>query len=157
MDVFRPEKRSEVMSRIRGKGNATTELVLVREMRCHGVTGWRRHHALQVPHTGEPTPQKLRVRPDFVFLHLKLAVFVDGCFWHGCAEHCKTPTNNRAFWEEKLLRNRLRDELVDRGLRRAGWSVLRLWEHELRDATMALRRLRRRLSQLRHRRERSAA
>jgi DNA mismatch endonuclease (patch repair protein) len=156
MDVFRPEKRSEVMSRIRGRGNATTELALAREMRWHGVTGWRRHHLLQVPYGGKLTPRKLQVRPDFVFLHLKLVVFVDGCFWHGCKEHCKMPTNNRTFWEDKLLRNRLRDELVDRTLRRAGWSVLRLWEHELRDAPVAVRRLRRRLSQLRHRRERPA-
>ena len=71
------------------------------------------------------------VRPDFVFRKARVAVFVDGCFWHGCPKHCKLPVNNRAFWRRKLAVNRARDRLVTRSLRRLGWRVIRLWEHEL--------------------------
>ncbi len=72
-----------------------------------------------------------RVRPDFIFPKLKLAVFVDGCFWHSCPLHATKPRNNAAFWEKKLASNKARDRLVRRVLRREGWRVLRLWEHEL--------------------------
>jgi DNA mismatch endonuclease (patch repair protein) len=72
-----------------------------------------------------------RVRPDFVFRTQRLAVFVDGCFWHGCPRHATWPRQNAKFWREKILRNRTRDRLVTRTLRAHGWTVLRLWEHEL--------------------------
>lgn len=71
------------------------------------------------------------VRPDFVFPKLRVAVFIDGCFWHGCPLHGTKPANNRAFWRRKLARNRARDRLVDRLLRAQGWRVVRVWEHEL--------------------------
>ena len=73
---------------------------------------------------------------DFVFPKLRLAIFVDGCFWHACPIHATKPKNNAAFWREKLAGNRRRDALVTRTLRRAGWRVLRLWEHSLRRATL---------------------
>jgi DNA mismatch endonuclease Vsr len=73
----------------------------------------------------------LTVRPDFVFLKSWTAVFVDGCFWHGCPRHATKPANNRAFWKKKLAGNKTRDRLVNRTLRRAGWKVVRIWEHEL--------------------------
>ncbi len=72
-----------------------------------------------------------RVRPDFVFPKLRLAVFVDGCFWHGCPRHATKPRHNAAFWRRKLAANRTRDRRVNRTLRAAGWRVLRIWEHEL--------------------------
>jgi DNA mismatch endonuclease (patch repair protein) len=71
------------------------------------------------------------VRPDFVFPRLKLAVFVDGCFWHGCPRHATWPKHRAAWWRRKLEANRARDRLVTRTLRRLGWRVLRIWEHEL--------------------------
>lgn len=71
------------------------------------------------------------MRPDFVFRRERVAVFVDGCFWHGCPKHCNQPANNREFWRRKLAGNRARDALVSRTLRRAGWRVVRIWEHEL--------------------------
>ena len=71
------------------------------------------------------------VKPDFVFRKLKLAVFVDGCFWHGCPRHFNKPRNSAAFWRKKIAANRARDRLVNRTLRRMGWRVLRIWEHEL--------------------------
>jgi len=71
------------------------------------------------------------VRLDFVFLKSRTAIFVDGCFWHGCPKHATKPANNRAFWKKKLGGNKMRDRLVNRTLRRAGWKVVRIWEHEL--------------------------
>lgn len=151
------------MSRIRSRGNARTELALVRVLRAHGITGWRRHLKLRVGEarverrstSPRPSPQngeegarrrrvpsqpstfnpQLTVRPDFVFPRLKLALFVDGCFWHACPWHCRRPAGNRAFWRAKLARNQTRDRLVTRTLRKAGWRVLRIWEHSLRRAT----------------------
>ncbi|MEW6301828.1 MAG: hypothetical protein AB1705_00040 [Verrucomicrobiota bacterium] len=71
------------------------------------------------------------VRPDFVFPKLRVAVFVDGCFWHGCPLHATKPRSNAAFWRKKLASNQARDRLVTRTLRRRGWRVLRIWEHDL--------------------------
>lgn len=118
-DIFTPEKRSAVMARVRGTGNASTELRLIAVFRAEGVTGWRR----KAPVFG---------KPDFVFPKRKLAVFVDGCFWHGCPEHGTVPATRREFWETKIARNRARDREVNRELKKRGWRVLRLWEHELR-------------------------
>ena len=76
-------------------------------------------------------PAKFQVKPDFVFPKLKLAVFVDGCFWHGCPQHFIQPRGNAAFWRKKIAANRTRDRLVNRTLRKMGWRVLRVWEHGL--------------------------
>jgi DNA mismatch endonuclease (patch repair protein) len=118
-DVFTKAKRSEVMSRIRGRGNKETELALAKFFRAARITGWRRH-------------QKMFGQPDFLFRRQRVAIFVDGCFWHGCPHHSNMPVNNRAFWEKKLSGNKDRDRLVTRTLRKDGWRVLRIWEHELR-------------------------
>ncbi|MGH7965818.1 MAG: very short patch repair endonuclease [Candidatus Binatia bacterium] len=71
----------------------------------------------------------LRVRPDIVFTRQRIAVFIDGCFWHRCPEHGSTPRANSAYWGPKLDRNVERDRLVDERLREAGWLVVRIWEH----------------------------
>jgi DNA mismatch endonuclease (patch repair protein) len=71
-----------------------------------------------------------RVRPDIVFTRRKVAIFVDGCFWHRCPEHRTTPKANGAFWEAKLAANVVRDRRNDAALRAAGWTVVRVWEHE---------------------------
>ncbi len=71
------------------------------------------------------------VKPDFVFPKLRLAVFVDGCFWHGCPSHATWPKQNAAFWRKKILGNRARDRRVNRELCALGWRVVRVWEHEL--------------------------
>jgi DNA mismatch endonuclease, patch repair protein len=117
-DVFTKAKRSAVMSRIRGRGNKDTELALMKIFRQHGITGWRRN-------------QKIFGKPDFLFRHQRLALFVDGCFWHGCPRHCKIPTGNRAFWKKKFATNKARDRRVNRELRKLGWQVVRVWEHDL--------------------------
>jgi DNA mismatch endonuclease, patch repair protein len=72
----------------------------------------------------------VRVRPDVVFTRRKVAVFVDGCFWHCCPDHGNTPRANRAYWSSKLARNLLRDQRVNSALEEAGWVVLRIWEHD---------------------------
>ena len=119
-DVFTKAKRSEVMSRIRSRGNKDTELALAAVLRRHVEV--RRREGGQV---------SFKVRPDFVFPRRRLAVFVDGCFWHGCPQHGTKPKGNGAFWRRKLAANQRRDRLVSRTLRRMGWRVVRLWEHEL--------------------------
>ena len=127
-DIFTKAKRSEVMSRIRSRGNKDTELALIRVFRAHGITGWRKQQEVRIQ---KSEVRILKVRPDFVFPKLRLAVFVDGCFWHGCPQHATKPRTNAAFWRKKFAANRARDVLVTRTLRRNGWRVLRIWEHEL--------------------------
>lgn len=134
-DIFTQKKRSEVMSRIRGKGNLSTELRLVGLFRDRGITGWRRHQAL---------PGK----PDFVFPSERLAVFVDGCFWHGCPRCFVKPKQNAKFWREKIGGNQKRDRRVARQLRADGWSVCRIWECRLKRPEASVRRILRMLGRL---------
>jgi DNA mismatch endonuclease (patch repair protein) len=70
-------------------------------------------------------------RPDFAFLGAKVAVFVDGCFWHGCPVHYQAPKSNKAFWKKKLAANRARDAIVSEALSEFGWLYIRFWEHEV--------------------------
>jgi DNA mismatch endonuclease (patch repair protein) len=72
----------------------------------------------------------IRRRPDIVFPRARVAVFVDGCFWHGCPDHATWPKSNEAFWREKIATNKLRDRDTDQRLSDAGWLVMRVWEHE---------------------------
>ena len=114
-DVFTKAKRSAVMARIRSRGNKATELRMIALFRAEGITGWRRN-------------ARVFGKPDFVFRRERVAVFVDGCFWHGCPRHATLPASNRAFWKAKFARNAARDREVTRTLRKAGWRVLRVWE-----------------------------
>jgi DNA mismatch endonuclease (patch repair protein) len=158
-DVFTKAKRSDVMSRIRSRGNRDTELALARLLRAHGITGWRRHVEVRgkprsgfsvesrhsrisgrrLPRSAEsPLRSKgLRVRPDFVFRKSRTVIFVDGCFWHGCPQHATWPARRAAWWRRKIEGNQARDRRATHALRRAGWRVLRVWEHTLRWATKA--------------------
>jgi DNA mismatch endonuclease, patch repair protein len=77
------------------------------------------------------------VRPDIVFVRTKTAVFVDGCFWHCCPQHGTSPRSNRWYWVPKLERNVRRDRFVDQELQLAGWSVIRVWEHDGPSAALA--------------------
>ena len=157
-DVFSKAKRSAVMARIRLRGNKDTELALAKLFRQQKITDWRRQVNLTVgrrrrkeAHSFKKNPVRvsstrlLRVRPDFIFPKLKLAIFVDGCFWHGCPRHATQPKSNRVFWKKKLSQNISRDRRVNRALRRLGWQVIRIWECSLRGAAIqsVLRRVRR--------------
>ena len=129
MKTERKEWRSWLMSRIRGKGNEKTEVRLARLLRKAGISGWRRH--LSIPG-----------RPDFAFKKQKVAVFVDGCFWHGCPRCFRLPKQNRAFWKAKIEGNRRRDRSVNGRLRRLGWEVVRIRECRLKSPESALFRIR---------------
>jgi DNA mismatch endonuclease (patch repair protein) len=71
-----------------------------------------------------------KAKADIVFTRQKVAIFMDGCFWHGCSSHCRMPTRNRAYWEAKIGRNQERDRSVTAALTADGWKVVRIWEHE---------------------------
>src|SRR5579862_7088809 len=128
-DVFSRRKRSEVMSRIRSRNNRDTELLFASLLRRNRIWGWRRH----LPLTG---------RPDFAFTKSRVAIFIDGCFWHCCRKCGNMPATNADFWRKKLRGNRLRDRKVNRLLTADGWRVLRIWEHELKEARTVLAKLR---------------
>jgi DNA mismatch endonuclease, patch repair protein len=117
--TFGDLSRGELMSRIRGKGNKTTETRLAALLRKAEIVGWRRHPPL-VGH------------PDFAWRAVKLVVFVDGCFWHGhdCGKNLVPRTNTQA-WRDKIQRNKARDRRVSAQLRKSGWKVLRVWECQL--------------------------
>ena len=142
-DVFSTAKRSEVMARIRSRGNSATEVAFLRLLRSNKITGWRRHIAIKLPESIKAAGSiKRRVKPDFVFKAHRVAVFIDGCFWHGCPVHGTSPKANGEFWSVKLGANRTRDRYVNRALRKANWAVLRVWEHQLpKRGDLAMRRL----------------
>lgn len=127
-DVFDKATRSEVMRKVRSGGNKSTELKLIKLFRENGVTGWRRNYLV-------------KGHPDFVFLKERIAVFVDGCFWHG--HNCRNtkPKDNAEYWERKIEKNRLRDQEATEYFQRRGWRVIRIWECELRKNTLPERLL----------------
>jgi DNA mismatch endonuclease (patch repair protein) len=91
----------------------------------------RAAHALGLRYRVDMRPvPSLRVRADMVFTRAKVAVFIDGCFWHGCPVHYRPASKNSAFWSAKLTENRTRDARTTASLVAAGWSVIRAWEHE---------------------------
>jgi len=109
------------MAAIKGRGACSTEVAVRRILKRLGITKWRSHL--------DSIPGK----PDFAFRKIKLAVFVDGCFWHGCKVCTKNrkPATNAAFWRKKIAGNMRRDKRVNRELNLLGWSVLRIWEHSV--------------------------
>ena len=114
VDCVTKTERSQIMASVRSAKNKSTELRLIIIFRQLRITGWRRN-------------SKLFGRPDFIFPKLKLALFIDGCFWHSCPSHGTRPASNRPFWDAKLQRNRTRDQKVRRHLRARGWHVARIW------------------------------
>lgn len=115
-DRLSPERRSANMARIRGR-NTTPELLLRRAL-------WRAGARYRLN-------TKVRGKPDLIFPRQQVAVFVDGCFWHGCPDHYRAPANNEDFWRTKLEQNLARDRVVNAHLEASGWTVLRFWEHEI--------------------------
>lgn len=111
---------SKRMSRNRRR-DTKPERVVRQALHARGLR-FRVDHPLQV--------DGVKVRPDVVFSRWRVALFVDGCFWHGCPDHGNVPERNRAYWIPKLERNRDRDRRIDDAMRRAGWKVVRAWEHE---------------------------
>lgn len=126
-----PEKpsdplRSSNMAAIKSRGNKSTEVRVLRLLKEIKATGWRRH--LTLPG-----------RPDFAFPRLKLAIFVNGCFWHGCPKCYVEPKTNSRYWVRKIGRNIARDRRSSRLLRAEKWSVMHIWEHSLKGDTSQVR------------------
>ncbi|MBA4147067.1 MAG: very short patch repair endonuclease [Verrucomicrobia bacterium] len=131
-DIFTTSKRSQLMASIRSQGNLSTEQRMLSILRANKMRGWRRHIRLTLRGPNPPV-QHGHLRPDFVWKRERLALFLDGCFWHGCRRHGHIPLTRSAFWSAKLERNMERDRAVSRALRKAGWTVVRIWEHDLKD------------------------
>lgn len=118
-DIFTKEKRSEIMRQVKPQNNKSTELRLIKIFKDYKITGWRRHYPV-------------KGHPDFVFMSSKIAIFVDGCFWHGHECRHTLPKDNRAFWENKITKNKRHDKEITALFEARGWKVLRIWECELR-------------------------
>ena len=124
-DIFDEEKRSDIMRRVRSRNNASTELKLIQMFKEYGITGWRRNYPV-------------KGHPDFVFLDLKIAVFVDGCFWHGHDCRNTRPSNNAEYWAKKRARNIQHDKEITALFEHRGWRVVRIWECELKKKNKAV-------------------
>lgn len=118
-DKHTPEQRRVNMSAVRGRGNKSTEIKFIALLRKYKITGWRRHYPVEGT-------------PDFAFPKKRVAVFIDGCFWHKCPKCYKCPESNKEFWIAKVEENQKRDVRQRGSLRKNGWRVVRVWEHELR-------------------------
>lgn len=117
-DVFDVEKRSDIMRQVKSGKNKSTELKLIEIFRQAGITGWRRNYPV-------------KGHPDFVFLDKRIAVFVDGCFWHGHDCRNTRPETNKDYWQKKRDRNMRHDQETKLMFESRGWTVLRIWECEL--------------------------
>lgn len=117
-DVFDSKKRSDIMSKVRSNNNKSTELALIKFFKENNITGWKRNYPV-------------KGHPDFVFLDKKIAVFVDGCFWHGHDCRNTRPSDNAEYWQKKRERNIKHDKEVTAMFENRGWTVIRIWECEL--------------------------
>lgn len=117
-DVLTKRQRSYCMSQIRGKGTKQ-EIILKNKLRAAGLSGYRMHF-------------ELAGKPDIAYPGHKLAIFLDGCFWHKCPMCYNKPRTNRTFWLKKLGDNVIRDKKINQQLKKAGWKVIRFWEHDIR-------------------------
>lgn len=124
-DVFSKPKRSEIMKRVQSSGNKSTEMKLIQVFQDLHITGWRRNY-------------DVKGHPDFVFLTKKIAVFVDGCFWHGHDCRNTKPSENAEFWNKKRCRNITHDREITALFEKRGWMVIRIWECELKKKNQAL-------------------
>lgn len=128
MDRVTREVRSKIMASVRTSGG-TTEIKMEKLLRLRGAHGYRK----QWPIAG---------KPDFAWPKLRVALFVDGCFWHGCPRCNRPSKSNTDFWKSKIVSNRRRDRRVSRKLRKDGWSVLRVWECRISEERTASRIIR---------------
>ena len=116
-DTVDKVKRSEIMRAVKSSGNKSTELKLIALFKNNGISGWRRKYPV-------------KGHPDFVFLDRKVAIFVDGCFWHG--HSCRHwPRTNEEFWRKKIEGNTIHDLAITKRFEDRGWQVFRIWECEL--------------------------
>lgn len=116
MDRLTKDQRSLTMSRIKSKGTSIEKIVR---------SVLRRNN---IQYTSNP---KMYGHPDMIINDKKIAIFLDGCFWHGCKKCKNTPKTNKIYWTTKISSNRERDKTISKNLRSRGWIVLRLWEHQI--------------------------
>ena len=128
IDTLSKTARSLLMAEVKGRYNKSTEIKLVQLLRSSKIKGWRRH-------------LKLPGNPDFTFRTERVCIFVDGCFWHGCPKHYSLPKSNVEFWKEKIERNRERDTRINKGLKEKNYTVVRIWECEMREADRVLKKI----------------
>lgn len=117
-DVFSKEDRSEIMRSVKSKNTKSTELALIKLFKENHITGWRHNY-------------NVKGHPDFVFLNQRVAIFVDGCFWHGHDCRNTRPSENSEYWAKKRERNIRHDKEINALFEKRGWTVLRIWECEL--------------------------
>lgn len=115
MDTFSKKERSAIMRAVKSTQNISTELKLIKLFKQYKIEGWRRR-------------QNLFGKPDFYFPKLKIALFADGCFWHGCRCKKLKPATNTQYWIAKVARNRKRDRAVNSELKKRGYTVIRIKE-----------------------------
>jgi DNA mismatch endonuclease, patch repair protein len=120
------------MSKVRSK-NTGLEENFIAMLGAANIKGFTRH------------ADELPGKPDIVFTKARVAVFIDSCFWHGCPKHLRRPSSNTAYWQPKIDRNVKRDRRTRAALRRMGWSVVRVWEHDMKKPASAVRRVSRAL------------
>ena len=113
------------MKGVRSSGNKSTELKLIQYFSSNHITGWRRKY-------------NVKGHPDFVFLDKRIAIFVDGCFWHGHDCRNTRPAENAEYWKKKRTRNIEHDKAITNLFERRGWSVIRIWECELKKKNRAI-------------------
>ena len=117
-DTFDKAKRSAIMKSVKSSGNKSTELRLIAFFKANGIKGWRRQYSV-------------KGHPDFVFVEKRIAIFVDGCFWHGHDCRNTKPKQNEEYWRKKRIRNIAHDQEVSEMFIKRGWTVIRIWECEL--------------------------
>jgi DNA mismatch endonuclease (patch repair protein) len=118
VDIFSKEKRSEIMKKVSPSGNKSTELRMIELFKANHVVGWRRNY-------------NLIGKPDFVFSKKRVAVFIDGCFWHG--HNCRNlrPSSNAEYWKNKQEYNKKHDKQITHELIKKNWKVYRFWECQI--------------------------
>ena len=124
-DVYDKKTRSAVMRKVRSKGNKSTELKLIAFFKDNNITGWKRNY-------------KVKGHPDFVFLDKKIAIFVDGCFWHGHDCRNTRPKENSEYCAKKRAQNMRHDREITSIFENRGWTVIRIWECELKEKNISL-------------------
>ncbi|MEO8662762.1 MAG: very short patch repair endonuclease [Bryobacteraceae bacterium] len=129
VDTVTPEIRSKVMAQVHSQRNRSTEWRLRACLIRAGIRGWKMNST------------NLLGKPDFVFLHQRVLLFVDGCYWHGCPKCYRRPSSNTEYWDAKVARNRKRDARTTAQLRQDGWRVLRIWEHQLSAMDLVLQKV----------------
>lgn len=118
VDTFTKEQRSQIMAKIKSK-DTKPEIFFRKLLYSKGIR-YRTHYPIDG-------------KPDVVIVSQKIAIFVDGCFWHKCPKCCRLPNSNKDYWIEKIEKNVKRDKKINETLKSKGWKVIRIWEHEIKE------------------------